>query len=33
MKLKPIAFINQNVKEWQLEEAMKMCYNNISFST
>lgn len=33
MKLKPITFINQNVKEWQLEEAMKMCYNNISFST
>jgi hypothetical protein len=33
MKLKPIVFINQNVKEWQLEEAMKMCYNNISFST
>jgi len=33
MKLKPIVFMNQNVKEWQLEEAMKMCYNNISFST
>lgn len=33
MKLKPIVFTTQNVKEWQLEEAMKMCYNNISFST
>lgn len=33
MKLKPIKFINQNVKEWQLEESIKMCINNISFST
>ena len=33
MKLRPIVFINQSVKEWQLEEAMKMCYNTISFST
>lgn len=32
-KLKPIVFLNQNVKEWQIEEAMIMCYNNISFST
>ena len=33
MKLSPVKFINQNVKEWQLEEAMKMCFDNISFST
>lgn len=33
MKLKQIVFMNQNVKEWQLEEAIKMCFNNISFST
>jgi len=32
-KLKPIVFLNQKVKEWQIEEAMVMCFNNISFST
>ena len=24
MKLSPVKFINQNVKEWQLEEAIKI---------
>ena len=33
MKLNPIVFMNQNVKERYLQEAIKMCYNNISFST
>jgi hypothetical protein len=33
MKLRQIKLIHQNVKEWQLEEAMHMCFNNISFST
>ena len=33
MKLNTIVFMNQNVKEWQLEESMKMCYNTVSFST
>jgi hypothetical protein len=33
MKLKPIKFIHQNVKESQLEEAIRLCFNNISFST
>jgi len=33
MKLKPIVFIKQDIKETQLFHAMKMCYNNISFST
>ena len=33
MQLKPVVFINQNVKEWQLEESMRMCYNTVSFST
>jgi len=33
MKLKPIVFMNQNVKEWQLEQTMQICYNTICFST
>lgn len=33
LKLNTIQLTNQNIKEWQIEEAMHLCYNNISFST
>ena len=32
-KLKPIVFMNQNVKEWQIEEAMIMCYNCLLYTS